>query len=88
MCIFFKSFDKLFEYAVTAEYEAHKCLESLENDEIKKTVGNIYGLNPSDFHLSSGGVTMDEINKFAGETVVEDRRIYYEELKKLQLNDE
>ena len=27
---------------------------------IKETVGNIFGLNPSDFHLSSGGVTMDE----------------------------
>ncbi len=28
--------------------------------DIKQTVGNIFGLNPSDFHLSSGGVTMDE----------------------------
>ncbi len=28
--------------------------------DIKHTVGNIFGLNPSDFHLSSGGVTMDE----------------------------
>lgn len=28
--------------------------------DIKKTVGNIFGLNPNDFHLSSGGVTMDE----------------------------
>ena len=28
--------------------------------DIKRTVGNIFGLNPSDFHLSSGGVTMDE----------------------------
>ncbi|MBY9008086.1 MAG: hypothetical protein KGD63_15195 [Candidatus Lokiarchaeota archaeon] len=28
--------------------------------DIKNTVGNIFGLNPSDFHLSSGGVTMDE----------------------------
>lgn len=28
--------------------------------DIKKTVGNIFGLNPDDFHLSSGGVTMDE----------------------------
>ena len=27
---------------------------------IKRTVGNIFGLNPSDFHVSSGGVTMDE----------------------------
>ena len=27
---------------------------------IKRTVGNIFGLDPNDFHLSSGGVTMDE----------------------------
>ncbi|MCK4382749.1 MAG: hypothetical protein KAW66_05590 [Candidatus Lokiarchaeota archaeon] len=31
-------------------------------DEIKSTLGNIYGLDPNDFHLSSGGVTMDENN--------------------------
>ena len=30
-------------------------------DDIKKTVGNLFGLNPEDFHLSSGGVTMDEM---------------------------
>ena len=28
--------------------------------DIKNTVGNMYGLNPRDFHLSSGGVTLDE----------------------------
>jgi molybdopterin converting factor small subunit len=28
--------------------------------DIKRTVGNIFGLNPNDFHISSGGVTMDE----------------------------
>ncbi len=28
--------------------------------DIKETVGNIFGLNPADFHLSSGGVTLDE----------------------------
>ncbi|MFW9877365.1 MAG: ubiquitin-like domain-containing protein [Candidatus Thorarchaeota archaeon] len=28
--------------------------------DIKKTLGNLYGLDPNDFHLSSGGVTMDE----------------------------
>ncbi|MHA1266701.1 MAG: ubiquitin-like domain-containing protein [Candidatus Helarchaeota archaeon] len=27
---------------------------------IKTTVGNLFGLNPSDFHLSYGGVTLDE----------------------------
>lgn len=27
---------------------------------IKQTVGNIFGLNPQDFHLSHGGVTLDE----------------------------
>ncbi|MHA1149466.1 MAG: ubiquitin-like domain-containing protein [Promethearchaeota archaeon] len=25
-------------------------------------VGNLFGLNPNDFHLSSGGVTLDEGN--------------------------
>lgn len=29
---------------------------------IKNTVGNIFGLNPADFHLSHGGVTMEEAN--------------------------
>ncbi|MFX0041879.1 MAG: hypothetical protein ACFE8L_03105 [Candidatus Hodarchaeota archaeon] len=28
--------------------------------EIKKTIGNLYGLNPINFHLSSGGITFDE----------------------------
>ena len=28
--------------------------------DIKTTVGNIFGINPSDFHLSHGGVTMDD----------------------------
>ncbi len=27
---------------------------------IKQTVGNLFGLNPGDFHLSFGGVTMDD----------------------------
>ena len=27
---------------------------------VKQTIGNIFGLDPSDFHLSSGGVTMDD----------------------------
>ena len=29
---------------------------------VKSTVGNMFGLSPSDFHLSYGGVTMDEAN--------------------------
>ena len=29
-------------------------------NDIKQTLGNLYGLDPNDFHLSSGGVTMDE----------------------------
>ncbi len=43
---------------------------------IKQTVGNIFGLNPSDFHLSHGGVTLDEAsplgnyNVSEGETVL------------------
>ena len=28
--------------------------------DIKETVANLFGLNSSDFHLSSGGITMDE----------------------------
>ena len=28
--------------------------------DIKRTVGNMYGMDPADFHLSSNGVTMDE----------------------------
>ncbi|MFX1321514.1 MAG: ubiquitin-like domain-containing protein [Promethearchaeota archaeon] len=28
--------------------------------DIKQTVGNLFGLDPNEFHLSSGGVTMDE----------------------------
>jgi len=27
---------------------------------IKQTIGNIFGLDPNDFHLSAGGVTLDE----------------------------
>ena len=30
--------------------------------DIKKTVGNMFGLAPEDFHLSYGGVTMEETN--------------------------
>jgi hypothetical protein len=29
---------------------------------IKETVANLFGLDPADFYLSSGGVTMDETN--------------------------
>ena len=29
-------------------------------EDIKQTLGNLYSLDPNDFHLSSGGVTMDE----------------------------
>ena len=32
--------------------------------DIKQTVGNIFALDPEDFHLSSGGVTMDESAPF------------------------
>ncbi|HUY00894.1 MAG TPA: ubiquitin-like domain-containing protein [Candidatus Deferrimicrobium sp.] len=30
--------------------------------DIKTTVGNLFGLSPEDFHLSYGGVTMEETN--------------------------
>lgn len=32
-------------------------------NEIKQTLGNLFGLDPEEFHLSSGGVTMDENNQ-------------------------
>ena len=28
--------------------------------DIKETVANLFGLDPNDFHLSSGGITMEE----------------------------
>ncbi len=31
--------------------------------DIKQTLGNLFGLDPDDFHISSGGVTMDENNQ-------------------------
>jgi len=31
--------------------------------DIKQTLGNLFGLDPDEFHLSSGGVTMDESNQ-------------------------
>ena len=31
-----------------------------EVSDIKQTLGNLFGLDPDDFHLSSGGRTMDE----------------------------
>ena len=31
--------------------------------DIKHTLGNLFGLDPDEFHLSSGGVTMDESNQ-------------------------
>ena len=30
--------------------------------DIKETVGNLFALNPLDFHLSYGGITLDENN--------------------------
>ena len=31
--------------------------------DIKHTLGNLFGLDPDEFHLSSGGVTMDEADQ-------------------------
>ena len=31
--------------------------------DIKQTLGNLFGLDPDEFHLSSGGRTMDESNQ-------------------------
>lgn len=32
-------------------------------NDVKRTLGNLFGLDPDEFHLSSGGVTMDENNQ-------------------------
>ena len=32
--------------------------------EIKETIGHIYGLIPGNFHLSAGGITLDELKSF------------------------
>lgn len=37
--------------------------------DIKETVANLFGLDPADFHLSCGGVTMDEINPLSEYTI-------------------
>ncbi|MFX1528002.1 MAG: ubiquitin-like domain-containing protein [Promethearchaeota archaeon] len=29
-------------------------------NDVKQTLGNLFGLDPDEFHLSSGGVTMEE----------------------------
>jgi len=39
--------------------------------DIKETVGNLYGLQPANFHLSSGGLTLDE-NLDIGDYNIED----------------
>ena len=39
--------------------------------DIKETIGNIYGLEPSNFHLSAGGLTLDE-NLDLGDYNIED----------------
>ncbi len=33
--------------------------------DIKETVANLFGLDPADFYLSSGGVTMEETNSLS-----------------------
>ncbi len=39
--------------------------------DIKETVANLFALDPSDFYLSSGGVTMDENNQLNDYDVVD-----------------
>ena len=31
--------------------------------DVKRTLGNLFGLDPDEFHLNSGGVTMDEADQ-------------------------
>lgn len=38
---------------------------------IKQTVGNLFGLDPEEFHLSYGGVTMDDNSPFSEYNVEE-----------------
>ncbi|MBY8984103.1 MAG: hypothetical protein KGD65_03460 [Candidatus Lokiarchaeota archaeon] len=38
-------------------------------NDIKQTLGNLYGLDPNDFHLSSGGVTLEESDKLSDYSV-------------------
>ncbi len=33
--------------------------------DVKRTLGNLFGLDPDEFHLSSGGVTMDEADQLS-----------------------
>jgi hypothetical protein len=33
--------------------------------DIKQTLGNLFGLDPDDFHLSSGGVTLDDNDRLS-----------------------
>ncbi len=37
--------------------------------DIKETVANLFGLDPADFHLSCGGITMDETNSLSYYTI-------------------
>ncbi len=39
--------------------------------DIKETVANLFSLDPTDFYLSSGGVTMDESNRLSYYKVVD-----------------
>ncbi len=34
-------------------------------EDIKQTLGNLYGLDPDDFHLSSGGRTLNESDRLS-----------------------
>jgi hypothetical protein len=51
-----------FESTVGPGSKKQKLLVNTGNriSEIKTTVGNMFGLNPDDFHLTHGGVTLDE----------------------------
>jgi molybdopterin converting factor small subunit len=53
-----------FQSTIGPGEKKQKLLVDTGNDvsAIKQTVGNMFGLSPSDFHMSFGGVTMDEAN--------------------------
>ena len=39
--------------------------EANQVSDVKRTLGNLFGLDPDEFHLSSGGVTMDEADQLS-----------------------
>jgi Ubiquitin family len=60
-----------FETTVGPSQKKEKLLVNTSNtvSAIKTTIGNIFGLNPADFYLAHGGVTMDDGNTLTDYTL-------------------